>query len=196
MRDERTINQSRKQTCVAILGFVSEFSRFSQDTPLYPRLDTEQKGEASNMLSGATSEEHKLLALPEDTCSSSASTSAKIECLTKRHTPFVAASTVSLSSSTTAIGSAATGGGGGASSGASGGGGGGSGGGGGGAAGNGTSGGDFLRRSHPLSEHTALHPAYRLNYMDHLYHQLQASTHSPNASLHGNYLGLYMFRDN
>lgn len=23
--------------------------------------------------------------------------------------------------------------------------------------------------------------------MDHLYHQLQASTHSPNASLHGNY---------
>lgn len=101
-----------------------------------------------------------------------------------------------LSSSTTAIGSAATGGGGGASSGASGGGGGGSGGGGGGAAGNGTSGGDFLRRSHPLSEHTALHPAYRLNYMDHLYHQLQASTHSPNASLHGNYLGLYLFRDN
>ncbi|CAK9830073.1 Transcriptional activator cubitus interruptus [Anthophora retusa] len=90
-----------------------------------------------------------------------------------------------MSSSTTAIGSAATGGGGGASSGASGGGGGGSGGGGGGAAGNGTSGGDFLRRSHPLSEHTALHPAYRLNYMDHLYHQLQASTHSPNASLHG-----------
>lgn len=61
------------------------------------------------------------------------------------------------------------------------------GGGGGGSAGNGTSGGDFLRRSHPLSEHTALHPAYRINYMDHLYHQLQASTHSPNASLHGNY---------
>ncbi|XP_050466214.1 transcriptional activator cubitus interruptus-like isoform X1 [Cataglyphis hispanica] len=59
------------------------------------------------------------------------------------------------------------------------------GGGGGGSAGNGTSGGDFLRRSHPLSEHTALHPAYRINYMDHLYHQLQASTHSPNASLHG-----------
>ncbi|XP_076628653.1 transcriptional activator cubitus interruptus [Colletes latitarsis] len=81
-----------------------------------------------------------------------------------------------LPSSTTAIGSAATGGGGGASGG---------GGGGGGAAGNGTSGGDFLRRSHPLSEHTALRPAYRLNYMDHLYHQLQASTHSPNASLHG-----------
>lgn len=56
-----------------------------------------------------------------------------------------------------------------------------------GSAGNGTSGGDFLRRSHPLSEHTALHPAYRINYMDHIYHQLQASTHSPNASLHGNY---------
>lgn len=50
--------------------------------------------------------------------------------------------------------------------------------------GNPSSGTDFLRRSHPLSEHT-LHPAYRLNYMDHLYHQLQASTHSPNASLHG-----------
>ncbi|XP_048512605.1 transcriptional activator cubitus interruptus isoform X2 [Athalia rosae] len=52
------------------------------------------------------------------------------------------------------------------------------------APGNASSGTDFLRRSHPLSEHT-LHPAYRLNYMDHLYHQLQASTHSPNASLHG-----------
>ena len=72
MRDERTINQSRKQTCVAILGFVIEFSQFSQDTPLYPpRLDTGQKGEASNMLSAATSDE-QLLALPEDTCSSSA----------------------------------------------------------------------------------------------------------------------------
>ncbi|KAK0182198.1 hypothetical protein PV327_000359 [Microctonus hyperodae] len=44
---------------------------------------------------------------------------------------------------------------------------------------------DFFRRSHPLSDHTPLHPAYRLNYMDHLYHQIQASTHSPNASLHG-----------
>jgi len=63
---------------------------------------------------------------------------------------------------------------------------GGGGGGGGGSAGNGTSGGDFLRRSHPLSEHT-LHSAYRINYMDHLYHHFQASTHSPNASLHGNY---------
>ncbi|XP_012542616.1 transcriptional activator cubitus interruptus [Monomorium pharaonis] len=61
---------------------------------------------------------------------------------------------------------------------------GGSGGGGGGSAGNGTSG-DFLRRSHPLAEHTALHPAYRINYMDHIYHHIQASTHSPNASLHG-----------
>ncbi|XP_046741690.1 transcriptional activator cubitus interruptus-like [Diprion similis] len=55
---------------------------------------------------------------------------------------------------------------------------------GGGGGGNASSGTDFLRRSHPLSEHT-LHPAYRLNYMDHLYHHLQASTHSPNASLHG-----------
>lgn len=51
----------------------------------------------------------------------------------------------------------------------------------------GNAGGDFLRRGHPLSEHAALHPAYRLNYMD-LYHQLQASSHSPNASLHGNLL--------
>ncbi|XP_032681246.1 transcriptional activator cubitus interruptus isoform X2 [Odontomachus brunneus] len=95
-----------------------------------------------------------------------------------------------LSGSTTAIGAAGNGsgggGGGGGSGGAGGGGSGGAGGGGGGGTvGNGTSGGDFLRRSHPLSEHTALHPAYRLNYMDHLYHQLQASTHSPNASLHG-----------
>ncbi|XP_063976896.1 transcriptional activator cubitus interruptus-like isoform X1 [Diachasmimorpha longicaudata] len=52
-----------------------------------------------------------------------------------------------------------------------------------GAAANGTAN-DFFRRSHPLSDHTPLHP-YRLNYMDHLYHTLQASTHSPNASLHG-----------
>ncbi|KAK0086535.1 hypothetical protein PV325_003025 [Microctonus aethiopoides] len=50
---------------------------------------------------------------------------------------------------------------------------------------NGTTTSDFFRRSHPLSDHTPLHPAYRLNYMDHLYHQIQASTHSPNASLHG-----------
>ncbi|XP_034941106.1 transcriptional activator cubitus interruptus isoform X2 [Chelonus insularis] len=54
-----------------------------------------------------------------------------------------------------------------------------------GATANGTTTGDFFRRSHPLSDHTPLHPAYRLNYMDHLYHQIQASTHSPNASLHG-----------
>lgn len=58
---------------------------------------------------------------------------------------------------------------------------------GGGGTANGTSTGDFFRRSHPLSDHTPLHPAYRLNYMDHLYHQIQASTHSPNASLHGKY---------
>ncbi|KAL7302990.1 hypothetical protein TKK_0004216 [Trichogramma kaykai] len=51
--------------------------------------------------------------------------------------------------------------------------------------GNGNPASDFMRRSHPLPEHAALHPAYRLNYMDHLYHQLQASTHSPSASLHG-----------
>ncbi|XP_057336972.1 transcriptional activator cubitus interruptus-like isoform X2 [Microplitis mediator] len=50
---------------------------------------------------------------------------------------------------------------------------------------NGTATGDFFRRSHPLSDHTPLHPAYRINYMDHLYHQIQASSHSPNASLHG-----------
>lgn len=97
-----------------------------------------------------------------------------------------------LSGSTTALGSPAgengggnTGGGGDSGGPGSGGGG---GGGGEGVTGNTTSSGDFLRRSHPLSEHTALHPAYRLNYMDHLYHHLQASTHSPNASLHGNYL--------
>ncbi|XP_019890021.1 uncharacterized protein LOC109611569 [Ooceraea biroi] len=91
---------------------------------------------------------------------------------------------IRLSGSTTALGIPGGGGSGGGSS-SSGAGGGSSGGAGGGGAGNGTSGGDFLRRSHPLSEHT-LHPAYRINYMD-LYHQLQASTHSPNASLHGNY---------
>ena len=60
-----------------------------------------------------------------------------------------------------------------------------------GAAGNPSATGDFLRRSHPLSEHAALHPAYRLNYMDHLYHQLQASTHSPSASLHGECRGVF-----
>lgn len=92
-----------------------------------------------------------------------------------------------LSSSSTAIGTPGNGSGGGGGGGSGSGGGGNSGGGGGGTAGNGTSGGDFLRRSHPLAEHTALHPAYRINYMDHLYHQLQASTHSPNTSLHGNY---------
>ena len=100
-----------------------------------------------------------------------------------------------LSGSTTTIGSPGGGNGGnnssggrnGGDSGGGGSGGGGGGGGGDGGTGNTTSSGDFLRRSHPLSEHTALHPAYRLNYMDHLYHQLQASSHSPNASLHGNY---------
>lgn len=98
-----------------------------------------------------------------------------------------------LSGTTTALGSPGGGNGGGntgtgGNSGDSGGPGSGGGGGGGGegATGNTISSGDFLRRSHPLSEHTALHPAYRLNYMDHLYHQLQASSHSPNASLHGN----------
>ncbi|KAH0569011.1 hypothetical protein KQX54_021717 [Cotesia glomerata] len=50
---------------------------------------------------------------------------------------------------------------------------------------NGSATGDFFRRSHPLSDHTPLHPAYRINYMDHIYHQIQASSHSPNASLHG-----------
>ncbi|CAL1677765.1 unnamed protein product [Lasius platythorax] len=95
---------------------------------------------------------------------------------------FNIAGGIALSGSTTAIGASGNGSGGGSGNGNNAGGG---GGGGGGTAGNGTSGGDFLRRSHPLSEHTALHPAYRINYMDHLYHQLQASTHSPNASLHG-----------
>ncbi|XP_067209580.1 transcriptional activator cubitus interruptus isoform X2 [Linepithema humile] len=84
-----------------------------------------------------------------------------------------------LSGSTAALGTHGNG-----NNGGGGGGGGGSGAGEGGTAGNGTSG-DFLRRSHPLSEHTVLHPAYRINYMDHIYHHLQASTHSPNASLHG-----------
>jgi len=99
-----------------------------------------------------------------------------------------------LSSSSTAIGTPGNGSGGGGGGGSGSGGSGGSGGGGGGSTGNGTSGGDFLRRSHPLAEHTALHPAYRINYMDHLYHQLQASTHSPNASLHGNYPIIYTYR--
>lgn len=89
-----------------------------------------------------------------------------------------------LSGSTTALGTPGNGNNGGGGGGGAGGG--GSGAGEGGTAGNGTSG-DFLRRSHPLSDHTTvLHPAYRLNYMDHIYHHIQASTHSPNASLHGN----------
>ena len=78
--------------------------------------------------------------------------------------------------------------GGGGNSGDSGGGGnrGGGGGGGDGGTGNTTSSGDFLRRNHPLVDHSLIHPAYRANYMDQIYHHLQA-THSPNPSLHGNY---------
>ncbi|KAI4499717.1 hypothetical protein M0802_005287 [Mischocyttarus mexicanus] len=107
--------------------------------------------------------------------------------------PQLSGSTAAISSSGNGgSGNGSSGGGGGGGAGGGGGGGGGEGGGtsgggnvgGGGTAGNGISSGDFLRRSHPLSEHTSLHPPFRINYMDHLYHQLQASTHSPSASLH------------